>query len=155
MSIRCAAALVAAMLTTGCATVVVPPAVPEGESTYLRSVGFYQRKAATSGVFIARSEIAAQPRMQVTDLLRGKPGVRLIQVDGGTEVVASRNLGTSDAGCLPTTFVDGVAHGAGKLNEIVQPVQIEAIELHLSPASVGHRFTAPCGSVVIWTRSGR
>lgn len=147
-----AAVFMTAIVYTGCAPVAMQAtATTINTSSYLESVGFYQRQESGPGIFISRVEIDAQRPAKVSDLLRGRSGVRLVQVGSDTEVVASRpQHGYSDS-CLPSLYIDGTPHGSGKLNLIVPPHQIEGIEVYLRSVTPS-KFSSNCGSIVIWTR---
>lgn len=161
----------------------------EVNARYLDLVGFYHRQRADFGHFITRDKIAERRPVRTTDVLNTVPGVRLIP-DGASLArvrVQLRGAVTLDGGvCQPRVFVDGLiairgdskpatmSVGAGGISDlddveripelpvddIVNPNDIEAIEIYRSGAQVPAEFGGMgpftrCGAIVIWTRRGR
>lgn len=112
--------------------------------TRLALTGFYNRMEKGFGYFIQREEIDEHHATEVTDLLYGLPNVRVVR---GT--VNMRNCMRS-----PTIILDGMAEG-GRINELIHPANIEAIEVYLGPGGVPPEYGGlrnPCGAILIWTR---
>jgi hypothetical protein len=118
--------------------------VGTSRSTKLARTGFYERMGKGFGYFIQREEIDRRHASEVTDLLYGLPNVRIVR---GT--VNMRACPRS-----PTIVLDGMAVG-GKINELLSPASIEAIEVYLGPGGVPPQYGGlrnPCGAILIWTR---
>lgn len=157
---------------------------------YLEQVGFYARQLSDFGHFITRDLIEHGRPNRLTDVLSKVPGVRLVpdgRVLGRT-LLQFRNAATIFGGlCEPRVFVDGLiairgdakpvvlTPGGGLIDElnqedprspepavddVVNPIDIEAIEVYRSGVEVPARFGGMgpftrCGVVAIWTRRGR
>lgn len=157
---------------------------------YLEQVGFYVRQLSDFGHFITRDVIEERRPTRVSDVLSTVPGVRLVpdgRVLGRT-LLQFRQAQTVFGGlCEPRVFVDGLiairgdskpvvmTPGGGlidelnqedprspepSVDEVVDPRDIEAIEVYRSGAEVPAHFGGMgpftrCGVVVIWTRKGR
>jgi len=157
---------------------------------YLERVGFYHRQYSDFGHFITRDEIEARRAARVTDVLSTVAGVRLVPDGTrlGRMLLQFRSALTTFGGlCEPRVFVDGLVAikgdakpvvmtpGGGIIDElnqedprspepavddVVDPRDIEAIEVYRSGAQVPAQFGGMgpftrCGVVVVWTRRGR
>ncbi len=155
------------VLVAARALVLDPVVVRERRRGRLVDVGFYDRREAGRGVFVDRAEIEARRPTRITDLLRGRAGLRV--VDAGIHGADLRLVGQGaprhgpDA-CQPAVWIDGVLARAGGpvqddamrrvLSSLIEPEQIEAMEVHSGAAGLPPRFGgsgALCGVVVIWT----
>jgi hypothetical protein len=157
---------------------------------YLEQVGFYVRQLSDFGHFITRDVIEQRRATRVSDVLSTVPGVRLVpdgRVLGRT-LLQFRAAQTTFGGlCEPRVFVDGLiairgdskpvvmTPGGGLIDElneedprspeptvdeVVDPRDVEAIEVYRSGAEVPAHFGGMgpftrCGVVVIWTKKGR
>ncbi|HXV87145.1 MAG TPA: carboxypeptidase regulatory-like domain-containing protein [Gemmatimonadales bacterium] len=157
---------------------------------YLERVGFYHRQIGDFGHFITRDEIESRRATRITDVLSMVPGVRLLPDGTrlGRMLLQFRNAQSTFGGiCEPRVFVDGLiairgsskpvvmTPGGGIIDElnqedprspepavddVVDPRDIEAIEVYRSGAAVPAQFGGMgpytrCGVVVVWTRRGR
>jgi hypothetical protein len=157
---------------------------------YLETVGFYHRQYSDFGHFITRDQIEARRATRITDVLSAVPGVRLVPDGQmiGRWLLQFRQASTTFGGlCEPRVFVDGLiairgdskpvvmTPGGGiidelnqedprspepSVNEVVDPRDIEAIEVYRSGVEVPAEFGGMgpftrCGVVVVWTRRGR
>lgn len=118
-----------------------------------RLAGFAGRKKRNiGGYFITRDDIDKRRPFRVTDLLTSVPGLRLVPGLFGDDVVTSE-------GCRPAIYLDGVRFPllGEKLDNIVHPQDIEAIEVYPHVAEVPVEFMSAgqqCGAIAIWTRVG-
>lgn len=150
---------------------VVVTATP---NTLLTSVGFEERRERGGAVFIDRTEIAQRSATRITDLLRGRPGVRVISIGMEEDIrvgASGRSLNSSD--CQPAVWINGSrVRSAGEpevnrassgstirvdpsLTELISPEDIEGIEVYTGPAGLPVQFRdrhVDCGVVLIWTR---
>lgn len=137
------------------------------QATFLQSVGFDERRENGVGVFIDRVEIEERSPRKITDLLRGKRGMRVIRQGRSNPDYDLRmrgSAGISLAGmsdCWPRIMLDGalVREGARggqpltTIDEIITPNLIAAIEVFRGPAETPTEFSgAGCGVVMLWTR---
>jgi hypothetical protein len=138
--------------------------------------GFYQRMARGWGSYITREEIRKRGARQISELLYGRPDVRVIRrselqstVRVGTEL-SRLNVGPLSLGedgtpqlaadaplpCSPMMYVDGVAFGrADDVLDQVGPTDIEGIEIYRRATEVPPEFgglQARCGVILVWTR---
>ena len=154
-----------------------PTAVPldalivevEGPSRDLRVNGYYDRKALGRGTFIERADLDFVFD-NVTDVFRtvlsGHGGDALAGADGVLRAAESGGLrppGGDDvrSHALPRRAGRGVrqhrapgtARAPGRLG-LVQPSEVEAIEVYTGPAETPPEYeaTGGCGAIVIWTR---
>ena len=129
--------------------------------------GFQERRARGAGTFFTRDDIARmQPRL-FTDVLRRVPGMRIQSVSGGYgggySVQSGRTGGGSGGRPCPVLFyVNGAPFPLNSdiaVNHFIAPEEVVAVEVYSGSAQIPQRFsssmyTATCGVVVIWTRSG-
>lgn len=127
----------------------------------LTEVGFYRRQVTASGPFITADEIPGSAR-NLTDILYGYPGVRVVQRGAEEDVMmagaASRSL--SGRVCWASIVIDGTVVRPGGVDaepwmDLVHPSEIEGLEVY--PRSTGLPVEAggtrsPCGAIVIWTK---
>lgn len=135
----------------------------EQRSSRLADMGFYDRRDSGTGTFLDGEEIAAQLPSSLEEILRPIPGVRIahtVTTRGGRPVVVIR-------GCLPAIYIDGVQARRGTpfeskpdrepvyLSDLVNPEDIEGIEVYTSPAELPAQYGgtgAECGVLLVWTR---
>lgn len=155
----------------------------EAKVAKLDRSGFYQRRFLSGGQFLVREEIEAMVPTRTTDILRRLPGVQPVTFgseSGNTTVRRVQLRGAvrfmNDQRCLPGLYIDGTLlrqpviptpEGLGdpfrwlsnypQIDELVNPQDIEAMEVYDTPAVTPAQFQAPgppCGVIVIWTRGG-
>ena len=127
----------------------------ERRSARLVLLGFYDRMKYGFGKFLTPEEIARRSVFGATDLLRNIPRVRIRQRQfGGSEVLIRSSRGL----CSPNVVIDGNVVFWGqpaRLDEVVQPHEIEAIEVYRGGAEIPLQFggaSSTCGAILIWTR---
>lgn len=127
--------------------------------------GFYDRRNATSGVFLTREEILERRPLLTTDLFKSLPGARVLE---GLEPAVYLRAGLRpslqgpDGLCGPTVYLDGILFERGGrgskssfLNRIAQPDQIAGLEVFSSSATTPLQYNgqgSDCGVILIWTR---
>ena len=120
-----------------------------------RMAGFYQRMTRGGGHFITREQVEHRNPVNMTDLFRMVPGVR----------VESRGFGNSvrfrGGRCAPLTWLDGSPLYAGEFDlDAVDPRSFEGIEIYSGAATVPAEFqgnrsmSSSCGTIVLWSRQG-
>ncbi|HET7620515.1 MAG TPA: carboxypeptidase regulatory-like domain-containing protein [Gemmatimonadaceae bacterium] len=118
--------------------------------------GFLERrKSAGSGRFITRADITEMRPVDLTDILRRVPGLRLVPTSYfDYTILSSRGATTNPSGtCQPLIFVDGarLLDDTG-LNGMIRPGDIAAIEVYAGPAGAPLQYSGgDCGSILIWT----
>lgn len=146
----------------------------EARNLDLELSGFYDRRDASSGIFITRERIEERAPIFTTDIFQGLPGVRVAGGLGmGTQkavtVIGSRVLTFSvlPGECHPAVWIDGqlihkgaaspIPDGPAFLDDYVQPEMIAGIEIYNSGAKVPLQYNlfSACGVIVIWTRHGK
>ncbi len=120
--------------------------------------GFDQRKKSGFGTYITRDDIEKRGAIRATDLFRTIPGVQVLWNGSGYTVQMSR---TSSGYCPVQYYIDGspfLSTGGDDMDQIVQPQDIQAIEVYKGPTETPAEFqgggSAACGTIVIWTRRG-
>lgn len=128
--------------------------------------GFYARKEHNRGHFIDRATIEERrSARQMSDLLRGVPGVRIVQGGGRSAVYMRGTQGFSGGatGCSPRVLVDRIiVHPGGRepalLDDIIRPDDVSGLEVYRSPAETPSEFggaESSCGVIVVWSRLRR
>jgi hypothetical protein len=118
--------------------------------------GFLERrKSAGSGHFITRADIAALRPVDLADILRRVPGLRLVPTSYfDYTILSSRGASTNPSGtCQPLIFVDGARlTDDTALNGMLRPGDIAAIEVYAGLAGTPAQYSGgDCGSILIWT----
>jgi hypothetical protein len=116
---------------------------------------FYERvQRPGHGRFITRDEIERRPGARTSELLRMMPGVHLVPVSNGRNMILMRG----GAGrCLPTIYLDGMAikqFPESGVDDFVAASMLEGVEVYTSFASAPSPLHArdSCGVVAFWTR---
>jgi len=124
--------------------------------------GFDSRKRAGQGHYIDRAQIERQQATVASDLLRMIPRVEVMASGVGFfgHVVAFRKPFAFEGYCRPDLYVDGFLFPSGdmEIDEVVNPAEIQGIEVYTKPALAPAQFTnnmSGCGSIVVWTRMTR
>ncbi|HKJ93972.1 MAG TPA: carboxypeptidase-like regulatory domain-containing protein [Longimicrobiales bacterium] len=133
--------------------------VSKGNSS-LADNGFYHRRQMGFGYFMTAKEIEQPFPVVMTDALHSVPRMRLMCLRPGL-----CDLRTVDAAsmffrgmCLPTVVLDGFVLRRGgtggdlMLDELLNPFNIEAIEVYPSAAGVPAQYMSPCGAVIAWSK---
>lgn len=115
--------------------------------------GFYKRQQTGSGRFFNYNEIARRNPINMTDLLRNVPGIR---IEGRGQQSFVRIRGNR---CAPLVVLDGQALMAGEVDlDAWDPKSFEGIEVYSGPAAVpvefqrNQRMSSSCGTIVLWSR---
>ena len=127
-----------------------------GERVYNADVnGFEMRRRGGMGRYVSREDIDRRRPYEFTNLLYGVPGMRVNFRAGHVSVAMRGVVGT----CTPAIFLDGfqqILDYESDLNFLVQPDEIEGVEIYTSGPSTPAQFTGRggtgCGSIVVWTR---
>jgi carboxypeptidase family protein/TonB-dependent receptor-like protein len=141
---------------------------------YLADAGFYKRRQEGFGHFLTRDEIDKRDPLRLTDLLHGMSGVRLTcggqqrgPSQGGpglqcTVTMRAANTMFFRGKCNPSVVLDGVllqpggtGGGGLSLDDLVNPFNIEALEVYPGPEGVPVQYSgylSPCGAIVVWSR---
>jgi hypothetical protein len=113
--------------------------------------GYGERKERGLGQFVERSEILDRGSQKLTDILRAKKGVQIVRGRLRFAAFGGRTV------CQPNVYLDGTKAPGMEVDE-VNAQAVEAIELYPNLSTIPLEFqsvgsqTAPCGTVVIWTR---
>lgn len=132
----------------------------EARRLALDLAGFYARREATSGIFIAQDQIEERHPVQTTDLFMALPGVRVIGsgLERSVYLRAGLQSTLSQLGCAPLVYLDGIPVGTaadGNLDRVVNPIAIAGIEIYVGVAKIPLQYLTPgsnCGVIVMWTR---
>lgn len=111
---------------------------------------FFQRRATGRGSYLAPWEIAEIPASRVTDILRTMRGVLVSPDRFGSRVSVTR--GCQDE---PTVFLDGIEIRDPDINGLLQPGDVNAIEVYNNAAQIPPQYergTSGCGVILFWTR---
>jgi len=126
----------------------LPNVAVEGErvSTALMRAGYYDRRKTGLGSFIGEEKIAKlRHAMQPSTFLRDVRGFEVRCPSVGACVVRT------SSGCVPTVYVNG-AKRTGKLDEVVSPGEVFAMETYERQVLVPSEYY-PAGCVVaVWTK---
>lgn len=139
--------------------------------------GFYRRVDLGLGHHLTYRDIQRRNALQLGDLLRELPGVRLHHTDSGGRKPYMSRVSYRDDGCPVQIYLDGVlmnrrlaqADSPGDtlhsfsigdddgfdIDHLVIPSDIEGIELYPGLASTPAEFIgsdARCGTIAIWTK---
>jgi hypothetical protein len=120
--------------------------------------GFEQRKAHGIGTFITREQIDDRHTTTTSDLFRTVPMARLIRVGNGMGIRFPQQASGNRRGptyCIPLIWVDGQRAPGLEIDDIVA-TDVHAIEIYRGPSTTPGQFvtvnSAPCGTIVVWTR---
>ena len=127
-----------------------------GERVYNADVnGFEMRRRGGMGRYVSREDIDRRRPYDFTNLLYNVPGMRVSFRAGYISIAMRGVFGT----CSPAIFLDGfqqILDYGSDLNFLVQPDEIEGVEIYTSGALTPAQFTGRggtgCGSIVVWTR---
>ena len=155
-------------------TVTVVTKDIERRLPYLADAGFYKRRQEGFGHFLTRDEIDKRDPLHLTDLLHGMSGVRVTcggqqrgPSQGGpglqcTVTMRAANTMFFRGKCNPSVVLDGVllqpggtASGGLSLDDLVNPFNIQALEVYPGPEGVPVQYSgylSPCGAIIIWSR---
>ncbi len=155
-------------------------AIVEGQSLALARVGFYQREQMGFGQVRTPEDLESRPPLDVSDLLRGMSGVRVVRRSSGSYDVFSNRA----VQCRPSISIDGQVVQIGSREgssrqvrpvdpsgleavvgsrdlersgwqDIVNVVEVGAIEVISGAAGLpdwASGYISPCGAILIWTK---
>jgi hypothetical protein len=130
-----------------------PVLVTARRSAALDRVGFNARKRSGFGYYIGPDRLEQMHPIQVMDILRLVPGIRVNYGPDGETVASSRDLGN---GCV-VYYVDDMPFlemSPGDINHFVTGGEVVAIEVYQG-YSVPAQYTrtgGSCTTIVLWTR---
>lgn len=142
----------------------VPVTAAPVEDATLERTGFYARRAAGFGAFLARDDLKRWTPKVMTDVLRRVPGVsvrpnpRYGRTSPAGPVDLRKYIISMRGGCTnPLIFLDGGSLGTGDVNldDLIAIPDLAGIEVYRGAAEVPQRYNATgsaCGVIVIWTR---
>ncbi len=145
-------------------TVTVVAKEIEGRLPYLVDAGFYRRRQIGFGHFLTRDEIDKRDPLILSDLLKGMSGVR-VTCTGARHCTVTMRAATTmffRGKCNPSVVLDGAllqpggtGGGGLLLDDLVNPFNIEALEVYPGPEGVPVQYSgylSPCGSIIVWSR---
>jgi hypothetical protein len=118
---------------------------------------FHQRRIRGLGSFVTREEILARGATRPSDLLRSKPGVRIVRIRGGGQGLRFISAATFRRDCMPLIWLDGQRAPGMEIDELMAS-DLEGIELYAGPSTTPMQFShaqtsSTCGTIVVWSRS--
>lgn len=124
---------------------------------FLEDQGFNRRMKTGFGTYITREEVKKKGRLDMTDVLRGIPGINLQRYESRLIATVNRRTNKTDSTpCALDVYVDGYNMGGHPpdLNLISTPAEVAAVEVYKGPATAPPRFNRfnSCGAIVIWTK---
>lgn len=117
-------------------------------------LGFERRRAAGRGYFISEDAIKRADLASLGDVLRNVPGVRLLCRGASSCTV---RMARAPVACKPDFVVDGFP-ASGSTSLAMSVAGITGVEIYRTLSETPLEFLKgdnTCGTVVIWTRSGR
>jgi Carboxypeptidase regulatory-like domain len=158
-------------------TVVAEKVVVEQQLPFLVDAGFYDRRSKGIGHFLTRTDLDQHPPDRMTNAFQGISGVHVVcggrtSSPNGCDVQAPGATTMFKRGvCKPSVVLDGVVLRAGgvlntestpenravdrPVDELLNPFNIEAVEIYTSPAGVPVQYLgylSPCGAIIAWSR---
>lgn len=116
-------------------------------SGFLRD--FYERRQRGFGHFFTRWEIEDRAPRDLTDLLRLVPGVRITHAGQFRKTI---EIGRGACGGDPELYLDGIRVFADDIDYLVQPFDLQGLEVYRGTAGVPAPFTSSrCGVILMWT----
>ena len=117
--------------------------------TRLEEVGFYDRLRFGDGHFITRDEIEHHAPTQVSDVLRGIPGVRVVPG------IARANQVLLRGSCVPRVVLDGLLlSGPVEVDHLLPTIDVAGIEVyHGTSAPILYTGETTCGVIMLWSRT--
>ena len=108
---------------------------------------FTRRMRAGWGRFLTPQQIEQRHAIQVTDLFRTMPGVRVSPTRGFGNAVTLRG------GCQPTVYLNGVRmedSASTDIDMLANPSELTAVEVYTTAGRPAQFWGNNCGSVVLW-----
>lgn len=137
----------------------------EAERPVGRMADFERRRRSGRGYLMTREEIEKKRPIHTSDIFTAVPGVevvrsylgRIVRMRGAAPAVHRGQAYECQVQYLLDGFPAFVSHPSEPVfvDQLVRPIDIEAIEIYRGPAEIPAQFRGPgsdCGVVVIWTR---
>jgi hypothetical protein len=125
----------------------------------LDTQGFYHRVEQGIGHFITPDEKAIRQPLDLADMLRNVPGLRVLREGFGTRILVPKPsmdaLGGVDPFCEPRVYVDASLSSGAYLDLAVDVNDIAGIEVHTRFTGVPLAYggtQGSCGVILIWTK---
>ncbi len=114
----------------------------------LEEVGFYDRLRFGDGHYITREELDEHAPFNVSEVLRGVPGVRVLPG------IARANTVLLRGGCVPRVVLDGLLlSGPVDVDYLLPTIDIAGIEIyHGASAPILYTGETTCGVIMLWSR---
>ena len=122
--------------------------------------GYYRREHMGIGRFVTRERIERENPLQVTDVLRTEPSVKVVcaaDEHPDCRPYFRRSAGMFlDGDCSIVYVLDGQRLGQPPpaLDALVHPGDVEAMEIYPGGHGAPAQFKSPCGTIMIWTKRG-
>jgi carboxypeptidase family protein len=135
-----------------------------GDVVPARLEGFERRRHLGRGTFLTRADFERQRPYVLGDVLARVLSVDVVDSAGHAVAVSRRGQKMNERGssrpCVMRFGIDGLIFPVGTSVNMVQPGDIEAIEVYAGLATLpvelaGTSVNMECGLVLVWTRSGR
>ena len=108
---------------------------------------FERRLKSGWGHILTPAQVAQRNALNVSDLFRAMPGVRVSPTRGFGYAVLLRG------GCLPTVYLNGMRlsdDAATSIDELASPDEITAVEVYTPSGRPAEFWGNSCGTVVLW-----
>ena len=134
-------------------TIMDPVLVNARRTASLDRIGFVRRQKSGAGYFLGPDQIARMNPIQLTDLFRQVPGLRVQYSPQGDVITSSRGVGSS----CTIFYVDDMRWQSvmpGDINTFVSAREVVAAEVYQSP-NVPAQYSSGmgnCVTIVLWTR---
>jgi hypothetical protein len=130
--------------------------VVQADQTRLQKdyTGFLERQKRGMGRYITEEDIAKRSPIQITDVLRTTPGLRVVPNGGFGSTVQGRG------NCTPDLYIDGmrILDGTTEIDQLVRPTDVGGIEVYNGGSTVPVQFASAgggsCGVIAVWTKRG-
>jgi len=148
-------------------TILAEHVVAEKQLPSLVRGAFYDRRPKGFGYFLTRPDIEKHDPTLMTQALRGLPGVdvactgRRMPVTCDVFMPAATTMFFRGP-CIPSVVLDGavlrvggVANPSATLDDLLNPFNIEAIEVYPNAAGIPVQwagYLSPCGAIIAWSR---
>lgn len=126
-----------------------PVVVIAARRSRLEEVGFYERLRFGDGHFITREELDEHAPTNISDVLRGVPGVRVLPG------IARANQVLLRGGCVPRVVLDGLLlSGPVDVDNLLPTIDVAGIEVYYgASAPILYTGETTCGVIMLWSRT--
>ena len=134
-----------------------PVLVTARRTRALDAVGFNKRQRSGFGHYIGPEQLERMHAIQLTDILRRVPGLRVISSAGGEVVESSRGPTSLNGGECVQYWVDDApwtSFTPGDVNMFVNGGEVAAVEVYQGAGVPPQyqRSLSNCTTIIIWTR---